>query len=61
MLHVLLGLASPELIAIIVVAAILLFGAERLPKLARNAARLKAEFQAGQAEPAQTESAASQK
>ena len=42
--------ASPEIIGIIVVGALLLFGAERLPKLARSAGQAKREFMAGQAE-----------
>jgi sec-independent protein translocase protein TatA len=46
----LLAWASPEIIGIIVVGAILLFGADKLPKLARSAGQAKKEFQAGQAE-----------
>lgn len=45
-----LALLSPEIIGIIVVAAVLLFGAERLPKLARSAGQAKKEFMMGQAE-----------
>jgi sec-independent protein translocase protein TatA len=44
------GWASPEIIGIIVVGALLLFGAERLPKLARSAGQAKKEFMVGQAE-----------
>jgi TatA/E family protein of Tat protein translocase len=46
----LLGWASPEIIGIIVVGAILLFGADKLPKLARSAGQAKKEFMVGQAE-----------
>lgn len=42
--------ASPEIIGIIVVGALLLFGAEKLPKLARSAGQAKKEFMVGQAE-----------
>ena len=48
--HPMLALASPEIIGIIVVAAVLLFGAEKLPKLARSAGQAKREFLVGQAE-----------
>ncbi len=41
---------SPEIIAILIGGAVLLFGAERLPKLARSAGQAKKEFMAGQAE-----------
>lgn len=41
---------SPMVIGIVVIAAIVLFGAERLPKLARSAGQAKKEFMAGQAE-----------
>ena len=44
------GWASPEIIGIIVVGALLLFGAEKLPKLARSAGQAKKEFLVGQAE-----------
>jgi len=44
------GWASPEIIGIIVVGALLLFGAEKLPKLARSAGQAKKEFMVGQAE-----------
>ena len=46
----LLAWASPEIIGIIVVGAILLFGADKLPKLARSAGQAKKEFMVGQAE-----------
>lgn len=49
-LHPVLALFSPEIIGIIVVAAVLLFGAEKLPKLARSAGQAKKEFMVGQAE-----------
>jgi sec-independent protein translocase protein TatA len=48
--HPILALLSPEIIGIIVVAAVLLFGAEKLPKLARSAGQAKKEFLMGQAE-----------
>jgi TatA/E family protein of Tat protein translocase len=48
--HPVLALFSPEIIAIVVVAAVLLFGAEKLPKLARSAGQAKKEFMVGQAE-----------
>jgi sec-independent protein translocase protein TatA len=48
--HPYLALLSPEIIGIIVVAAVLLFGAEKLPKLARSAGQAKKEFMMGQAE-----------
>ena len=48
--HPMLALASPEIIGIIVVAAVVLFGAEKLPKLARSASQAKREFLVGQAE-----------
>ncbi len=41
---------SPEIIAIIIGGAVLLFGAEKLPKLARSAGQAKKEFMVGQAE-----------
>jgi sec-independent protein translocase protein TatA len=48
--HPILALFSPEIIGIVVVAAVLLFGAEKLPKLARSAGQAKKEFMMGQAE-----------
>lgn len=41
---------SPMVIIIVVGAAIVLFGADRLPKLARSAGQARKEFAAGQAE-----------
>jgi len=49
-LHPVLALFSPEIIGIVVVAAVVLFGAEKLPKLARSAGQAKKEFMMGQAE-----------
>jgi TatA/E family protein of Tat protein translocase len=49
-MHPVLALLSPEIIGIVVVAAVLLFGAEKLPKLARSAGQAKKEFMMGQAE-----------
>ena len=48
--HPVLALLSPEILGIIVIAAVLLFGAEKLPKLARSAGKARKEFLAGQAE-----------
>jgi TatA/E family protein of Tat protein translocase len=48
--HPVLALLSPEIIGIVVIAAVLLFGAEKLPKLARSAGQAKKEFLMGQAE-----------
>jgi len=49
-MHPILALASPEIIMIVVGLAILLFGADKLPKLARSAGLAKKEFMVGQAE-----------
>ncbi|HEV3152361.1 MAG TPA: twin-arginine translocase TatA/TatE family subunit [Candidatus Baltobacteraceae bacterium] len=49
-IHPILALLSPEIIGIVVIAAVLLFGAEKLPKLARSAGQAKKEFLMGQAE-----------
>ncbi len=49
-IHPLLALASPEIIGIVIVLGVLLFGAEKLPKLARSAGAAKREFLVGQAE-----------
>lgn len=49
-IHPVVALLSPEIIGIVVVAAVLLFGAEKLPKLARSAGQAKKEFLIGQAE-----------
>lgn len=48
--HPILALFSPEIIGIVVVIGVLLFGAEKLPKLARSAGQAKKEFMMGQAE-----------
>lgn len=48
--HPILALLSPEIIGIVVIAAVVLFGAEKLPKLARSAGQAKKEFMMGQAE-----------
>ncbi len=49
---------SPMLIGIVVIAAVVLFGADRLPKLARSAGQAKKEFIAGQAEADEAEARA---
>lgn len=49
-IHPLLALASPEIIIGLLVLGALLFGADKLPKLARSAGQAKKEFLAGQAE-----------
>lgn len=49
-LHPLLAIATPEIIIIILAAGALLFGAEKLPKLARSAGQAKKEFMMGQIE-----------
>jgi TatA/E family protein of Tat protein translocase len=49
-IHPIAALLTPEIIGIVVVAAVLLFGAEKLPKLARSAGQAKKEFLIGQAE-----------
>jgi sec-independent protein translocase protein TatA len=48
--HPVLALFSPEIIGIVVILAVVLFGAEKLPKLARSAGQAKKEFLMGQAE-----------
>ncbi|MBV8246792.1 MAG: twin-arginine translocase TatA/TatE family subunit [Candidatus Eremiobacteraeota bacterium] len=45
-----LAIWSPEIIGILVLGAVILFGADRLPKLARSAGQAKKEFLVGQAE-----------
>jgi len=50
LIHPIVALLTPEIIGIVVVAAVLLFGAEKLPKLARSAGQAKKEFMMGQAE-----------
>jgi sec-independent protein translocase protein TatA len=49
-MHVTLALGSPEIIMILIGLGLLLFGAEKLPKLARSAGAAKKEFMVGQAE-----------
>ncbi len=50
-LHPILALwDSPMVIGIVVIAAVVLFGADRLPKLARSAGQARKEFMQGQAE-----------
>lgn len=49
-MHPILALASPEILLIVVGLGLLLFGAEKLPKLARSAGLAKKEFMVGQAE-----------
>lgn len=49
-IHPLLAFLSPEIIAILVIGAVVLFGADKLPKLARSAGQAKKEFLVGQAE-----------
>jgi sec-independent protein translocase protein TatA len=48
--HPILAFLSPEIIGIIVIGAVVLFGADKLPKLARSAGQAKKEFVLGQAE-----------
>jgi sec-independent protein translocase protein TatA len=50
LIPVLAFLGNPMEIALLVGAAILLFGADKLPKLARSAGQAKKEFMVGQAE-----------
>ena len=49
-MHVTLALGSPEIVMILIGLGLLLFGAEKLPKLARSAGAAKKEFMVGQAE-----------
>lgn len=49
-MHPILAFATPEILLIVVGLGILLFGAEKLPKLARSAGQAKKEFMVGQAE-----------
>jgi len=49
-MHPILALGSPEIIMILIGLGVLLFGAEKLPKLARSAGLAKKEFMVGQAE-----------
>lgn len=50
MFHPIFAFASPEIIGLLVVGAVILFGADKLPKLARSAGQAKKEFMAGQIE-----------
>jgi sec-independent protein translocase protein TatA len=54
MFVVTLALISPVTIGVVVLIILLLFGAERLPKLARSAGQAKKEFLKGQAESDET-------
>lgn len=49
-IHPILAFATPELVGIVVVLGVLLFGADKLPKLARSAGQAKKEFMIGQVE-----------
>src|SRR5271167_327360 len=49
-IHPLLAIATPEIIIGVLILGALLFGAEKLPKLARSAGAAKKEFMMGQAE-----------
>ena len=49
-IHPLLAIATPEIILLVVAAGALLFGAEKLPKLARSFGHAKREYMAGQIE-----------
>ncbi|MHB8304737.1 MAG: Sec-independent protein translocase subunit TatA/TatB [Vulcanimicrobiaceae bacterium] len=49
-IHPVLAFLSPEIVGIVVILGVLLFGAEKLPKLARSAGQAKKEFLLGQAE-----------
>ena len=49
-MHPILAIGSPEIIMIMIGLGLLLFGAEKLPKLARSAGLAKKEFMVGQAE-----------
>jgi len=49
-MHPILAIATPEILLIVVGIGILLFGAEKLPKLARSAGQAKKKFMVGQAE-----------
>ncbi|HVS45365.1 MAG TPA: twin-arginine translocase TatA/TatE family subunit [Verrucomicrobiae bacterium] len=53
--HPLFAIDTPIILIIIAGLAVLLFGADRLPKLARSAGQAKKEFLAGQAEADQAE------
>ena len=49
-IHPLLAIATPEIIIGVLVLGALLFGADKLPKLARSAGAAKKEFMMGQIE-----------
>jgi len=49
-IHPLLAFATPEIVIGILVVGALLFGADKLPKLARSAGQAKKEFMMGQIE-----------
>jgi sec-independent protein translocase protein TatA len=49
-IHPLFAIATPEIIILVVAAGALLFGADKLPKLARSFGQAKREFTAGQIE-----------
>lgn len=53
-----LGLLDPESIAIVVLAAIVIFGGARVPQLARSLGRAKSEFKKGIEGQADTDSPA---
>jgi TatA/E family protein of Tat protein translocase len=50
MIHPLFAILTPEIIGIVVIGALILFGADKLPKLARSAGQAKKEFTLGQIE-----------
>jgi TatA/E family protein of Tat protein translocase len=49
-IHPLLAIATPEIIIILLAAGVLLFGADKIPKLARGMGQAKKEFMMGQVE-----------
>jgi len=50
MFHPVFAFLSPEIIGIVAIGAVLLFGADKLPKLARSFGAAKKEFTMGQIE-----------
>ena len=46
------GIGGPELISLLVIVVILLFGAKKIPELARSMGRAKGEFEKGKVESA---------